>query len=186
MRLMYPAPVLMFVLLSTPAAAKEVAGVQVPEAATVNGAALALNGAGVRTRFFVKAYVGALYLPSRQTTAEAALAAAGPKSVRLHIVHDISADRLSAALNDGFAENNTPAELERLKDRMQRFTALIPAVHKGDVVRLDLLSDGTTEAWINDAKRGAIAGADFQQALLKIWLGEKPVDKSLKRAMLGQ
>lgn len=164
----------------------DVAGVRIPDTATVDATALALNGAGVRTRFFVKAYVGALYLPSRQTTAEAALAAPGPKSVRLHIVHDISADRLSAALNDGFAENNTPAELERLKDRMQRFAALIPAVRKGDVVRLDLLTDGTAEAWINDAKRGAITGADFQQALLKIWLGEKPVDKSLKQAMLGQ
>jgi len=186
MRLIYPAPMLMFVLLAAPAAAKEVAGVQVPEAATVNGAALVLNGAGVRTRFFVKVYAGALYLPSRQTTAAAAIAAPAPKSVRLHIVHDISADRLSAALNDGFAENNTPAELERLKERIQQFAALIPAVRKGDVVRLDLLSEGTTEAWINDAKRGTIAGADFQQALVKIWLGEKPVDKTLKQAMLGQ
>jgi hypothetical protein len=31
-----------------------------------------------------------------------------------------------------------------------------------------------------------IAGDEFYRALMKIWLGDKPVDRSLKAAMLGQ
>jgi hypothetical protein len=40
---------------------------------------------------------------------------------------------------------------------------------------------------IDGALRGKpIAGEDFYCALMKIWLGEKPADRSLKAAMLGQ
>lgn len=167
--------------------AKEVAGVQVPETATVHDSALVLNGAGTRTRFFVKVYVGALYLPARQSSTEGVLTATGAKSVRLHIVYkEVSADRMNEALNDGFAGNTSAAELENLKARIEQFRALIPTVRRGDTVRLDLLRDGTTEVWVNDTKRGTVAGADFQQAVLRIWLGDKPADRTLKRAMLGE
>jgi hypothetical protein len=40
---------------------------------------------------------------------------------------------------------------------------------------------------VDGAARGEpIPGEDFYAALLKIWLGEKPVDADLKKAMLGQ
>ena len=38
---------------------------------------------------------------------------------------------------------------------------------------------------INDEWRGAIPGNDFYRALLKIWLGNRPVSDSLKQGMLG-
>lgn len=172
--------------LCVSADAKEVAGVQLPDTTTVQDSVLMLNGAGTRTRFFVKVYVGALYLPARQNTTDGVLAAAGPKSVRLHIVYkEVSADKMNEALNDGFAGNTSAAELEKLQPRIEQFRALIPTVRRGDTVRLDFLRDGTTEVWVNDARRGGIAGADFQRAVLRIWLGDKPADRSLKHAMLG-
>lgn len=185
-RLLLPVLLLTF-SLALSAAAKDVAGVAVPETAAVADRTLPLNGAGVRSRFFVKVYVGALYLPERAATMQAALATPLPKSVRLHIVYgEIPGDQLTQALQDGFAANQTAAELEALTTRIERFRALFPTVRRGDLVRLDLLPDGSTDVWINAERRGAIAGADFQNALLAIWLGEKPADKSLKRAMLGQ
>ena len=169
-----------------PTMAKDVAGVAVPDSVTVNDAVLKLNGAGVRTRFFIKVYVGALYLKDPQTTAASVLAAPSPRSVRMHVVYDeISAAKLVGAWNEGFTGNTSETELAALQPRIAQFNALFPAVKKGDVVRLDLVGD-TTEVWINQEQKGAVAGPDFQQALLKIWLGEKPVDGSLKRAMLGQ
>jgi hypothetical protein len=173
-------------LISAPSFAKDVAGVQVPETVTVQDTALPLNGAGIRSRFFVKVYVGALYLKNRETTTPAVLAAPPPKSVRLHFIYDeVTADKLVGAWNDGFTGNNTPEELNALKPRIEQFNAMFPTVRKGDTLRIDLLTDGSTEVWFKDAKRGAVPGADFQKALLKIWLGEKPADASLKDAMLG-
>lgn len=187
MRLIRHASLAALLFLATPAGAKDIAGVQIPEIANVEDNALLLNGAGVRSRFFVKVYVGALYLKNRETEAAAALAAPGPKSVRLHIVHsEISAEQLTSALHDGLSANNTAAEVEALTPRINQFRALFPTVRRSDLVRLDLLSDGQTEVWVNQVKRGAVPGADFQTALLRVWLGDKPVDKSLKQAMLGQ
>jgi hypothetical protein len=48
-----------------------------------------------------------------------------------------------------------------------------------------LLPRGDTRVWINDAQRGTVQGADFQRALLRVWLGNKPADTDLKQALLG-
>lgn len=172
--------------LTSAASAKELAGLQIPDTVSVQTVALALNGAGVRSKFFVKVYAGAMYLPTRQTTAAAVLTAPGPKSMRLHFLHsEVSADKLVDAWNDGFTANLSDAEHAALKAHIERFNTLFPTVRRGDVVRLDLLTNGNTEIWINDNRRGVIDGPDFQQALLKIWLGEKPAQASLKENLLG-
>jgi hypothetical protein len=36
-----------------------------------------------------------------------------------------------------------------------------------------------------ESRGGPIAGEDFYRALLRIWLGEDPVSKDLKKALLG-
>ncbi|MBI3897969.1 MAG: chalcone isomerase family protein [Gammaproteobacteria bacterium] len=175
------------VLSTTIAFGKEIAGVQVPDTVTVQTNDLVLNGAGIRTRVFFKIYVGALYLKAREGNTLSVLAAPAPKSVRLHLLHsEISADKLVDAWNDGFAANHTADELKALKARIDQFNKLFPTVFRGDVIRLDLLLDGSTEVFINDKKRGAVPGEDFQKALLKIWLGNNPVDKDLKQALLGK
>jgi hypothetical protein len=38
---------------------------------------------------------------------------------------------------------------------------------------------------INAELQGTVPGNDFFRALLKIWLGDRPVSKSLKQGMLG-
>jgi hypothetical protein len=34
-------------------------------------------------------------------------------------------------------------------------------------------------------EKGLVEGAEVNRAVLKIWLGDDPVEKSLKKAMLG-
>ena len=49
------------------------------------------------------------------------------------------------------------------------------------------LYDGTgTQVTIKGTVKGVIAGKDFNDALLSIWLGEKPVTAKLKDEMLGK
>jgi hypothetical protein len=62
----------------------------------------------------------------------------------------------------------------------------IGGAKKGDVVAIDFLADGSTAVALNGKPQGKpIAGADFQRALLAVWLGGKPVQADLKKAMLG-
>nr|MBA2690094.1 chalcone isomerase family protein [Burkholderiales bacterium] len=91
---------------SLSAFAVEISGVKVPDAAKVEGQDLKLNGAGVRTRMFMKIYVGALYLEQKSSAADAVLADKGVKRMALHIMRDLKADVFSNALQDGMKANN--------------------------------------------------------------------------------
>ena len=174
------------VCLSSFASAKEVAGLNISDTTIVDGDELILNGAGVRSKFFFKIYIGALYLKQKANSSESVYSMDGPKQITMSILYDeIEAEKLIAAWNDGFNGNNTPDELESLKDRITQFNALFKTVHKGDTIRLDMIPGTGVDVWFNGEPQASIAGDDFIEALLKIWLGEKPADDDLKEGMLG-
>ena len=107
-------------------------------------------------------------------------------AIRSYYDDEVEAAKLVEAWNEGFEGNLDKAELARLRPRIDAFNALFTDVRRGDEVRLDYLPGKGTEVWYGDTLRGVVEGADFQAALLSIWLGDKPADKSLKAAMLGE
>jgi hypothetical protein len=57
---------------------------------------------------------------------------------------------------------------------------------KGDLINFDYTPEGGTRISVNgQAKGNAIPGEDFYSAVLRIWLGDKPADAGLKKALLG-
>jgi hypothetical protein len=167
-------------------AGREIAGVNVPETVTIKNKGLVLNGAGIRKKFFVKVYVGALYLTNKQTTTSQILSDPGAKRIVMSFLYkEISADKLVEGWKEGFDSNNSAEELKILQDRIDLFNSFFVTVRKGDVIQLDYIPDQGTQVWINDVFKGIVPGEDFSQAVLKIWLGRKPADAGLKEAMLG-
>jgi long-chain acyl-CoA synthetase len=167
----------------------EVEGVKLDDKTRIDGAQeLVLNGAGVRSKMFVKGYVGALYLAQKKSAADAVLADKGQKRVALHILRDdVPADKMLSGLKEGLADNNSQAEMTALDARIKDFGSMLSAVkvyNKGNVIAFDFLA-ASTRVSINGEAKGTIPGEDFSRALLKVWLGEKPVDSSLKKGMLG-
>jgi hypothetical protein len=185
-RIHWLAPAILGLLGICPALAgaeTEVAGVEIASSVTVAGQNLVLNGAGVRKKFFFKIYVGALYLPRRTSAAEEALGMEGPKRVLMHFVYKkVTADQLVDGWNEGFEKNRAPEDLRPL---LERFNAMFGDVRKGDEILLDYLPGKGTQVTIRGENKGLIPGEDFYRALLNIWLGDKPADKGLKKAMLG-
>ena len=172
---------------ATGAHAAEVAGVKLDDSQRVAGSELVLNGAGLRSKLFIKLYVAALYLPQKATAAAAALDAPGPRRMQLRLLREIGADTLHGALEEGLANNNTALELEAIKAQSEQFGSLMKGlgkVREGDSVTLDFTADGVAVS-LNGEVRGKVAGAAFGKALLKVWLGEKPADAALKKALLG-
>ena len=181
----------LLVLAAVGAHAAEVAGVKLPDTVKVGSADLALNGAGLRTRFMMKIYVGALYLPEKKSSAAEALAAGGPKRVAMHMMRNLSAEQLAGALDEGLSNNLAPAEREKMQpqiDALHATMAAVGAAHEKSVLVLDYLPEsGATRLSLDGVQKGSlIPGEDFYRALMKIWLCDKPVDASLKAAMLGQ
>lgn len=170
--------------------AAEIEGVKIADKVRVGdtGPELVLNGAGIRTRLVFKVYVGALYLPQKQSAADAILSDSSAKRVALHLLRDITADQLLSALNDGMKANHTSEQLAKFDAQSKQLETIfksVKAAKSGDTVLLDMLAGGGTRVTVNGEVRGTIAGADFSRALLRVWLGDSPVETSLKRAMLG-
>lgn len=177
----------MLLLWALPVSALEVAGVNVADKARVGADELVLNGAGIRTRVFFKVYVGALYLAEKKSGAAEALAQKGAKRVALAMLRDLSAEQLDEAFEKGIDANNSAAEVAAMKPRIAELLALFTDAKKGDVILLDFLPESGTVVNVNGQARGkAIPGDDFYRALLRIWLGDEPVDSDLKKGMLGQ
>ena len=173
-------------LVAVPALALDVGGVKLDDKASVGGQELVLNGAGIRTRVMFKVYVGSLYLPTKSTDAATALAK-GPRRVQLNLLRNLSADTLVEALLDGLKQNNSEAELAAVKSQTDQLASIMKGfgdVKEGNVVTLDFVDDAT-KIGFNGAPKGSIPGEAFNKALLKVWIGDNPVQADLKKAMLG-
>ena len=93
------------VLAATSASAVTVAGVNIPDSADVNGQKLVLNGAGLRKKFVVKVYTGALYLTAKQSNPAAILGADTARRQVMHFVYDV--DKGKIAVKNSFFKNRT-------------------------------------------------------------------------------
>lgn len=167
--------------------AAEVAGIRIDERVQVGGQELVLNGAGLRTRFFVKVYVGALYVDQKTTAPAAIYDSAAPRRMTMRMLREMGADTLYGALEEGLRNNLTSAEMAELKPQADKLGAImkgIGTVKEGDGIAIDFGAAGI-EVGLNGKPRGRVDGAAFGRALLKVWLGDQPADASLKKALLG-
>ena len=166
--------------------AVEVAGVAIPDKANVGGQDLVLNGAGVRSRMVFKVYVGSLYVPAKTKTA-ADVYAKAPRRVQLNMLRDVTSDQMVDALTEGLNQANSAAEAGAVKAQMAELAAILKSIgqlKEGNVLAFDFV-DGGTRVSLNGQAKGTIAGDAFNKALFNAWLGDKPVQDDLKKAMLG-
>ena len=174
-------------LCTSDISAREIAGTQIPEQVQQSDPdhTLQLNGAGIRSKFIFDIYVAALYLEQPARSTEAVLAQSGANRVSMHFLYkEVSREKLIAAWDEGFANNNSGEQLESLRPRLEQFNTFFHTMKRGDTIQFDYTGAETTQVRINGEMKGSIAGADFNKALLKVWLGDKPADADLKQAML--
>jgi len=174
---------LAFLLLAFPAKA-----VDFEEKTRVGEAELVLNGAGLRKRFFFEVYAIGLYLPKKARSAAEAIAAPGPKRVRIHMLRDVGADQFSQALVDGLRANVDEAQFKALEPRVQQLTGIMAGMKEaksGMTIALDWTGAATRVEAAGKPAGVPIPGEDFYRALLAIWLGEHPVQDDLKKSLLG-
>lgn len=174
-------------LLVSPALqAKMISGINVPDSIVVNQQPLILNGAGVRSKFFMDLYIGSLYLVSAQSEQEKVIEQP-VAAIRLRITSGmITSDKMTDAIKDGF-NDATDGNSASIQTEIDQFMTLFNDDIKDDDQFTFVLTKGNGVAsFKNDQPRGEIPNELFRQALIKIWLGDKPAQKSLKQDMLGQ
>jgi hypothetical protein len=178
----------LLLLLVLPVQAAELAGVSVKDQITAeNGETLVLNGAGLREKFWVDVYVGSLYLVKKSANVAEILSAPNASRMQMDFVHkEVASDKLIKAWSEGFEKNQSREMLATLQDRIHQFNAYFNqnALARDQYV-FDYVPGKGTTVIKNDTVLGLVPGQDFKNALLEIWLGNFPADKSLKRGLLG-
>jgi hypothetical protein len=171
-------------------AAIDVNGIKFEDTNKVGGKELKLNGAGMRTKIVIKVYAAGLYLPEKKTNVADIMKLDGPRRVTLVMARDIPAEDLGKAFMDGINENLDKAEKAKIVGQLGKFGEMFAAVDdikKGDVLHMDWIPGTGTVCELNGKRIGeAASDLNFYNAVLRIWLGEKPVDRSLKPALLGE
>jgi Chalcone isomerase-like len=165
----------------------EVAGVKLDEVSVVDENKLVLNGAGVRSRVFIKVYVAALYLPQKTNLVGTITNVTAPRRIVLRMMRGLDVQTLTDALEEGVRNNSSGSELAAVKPSLDDLIAQMQKIVKlseSDFVVIDL-APRLTRVSLNGKAVAQISGASLPGALLRIWLGENPVETSLKSALLG-
>jgi len=179
--------ILLLMALALPVSAAEVAGVKIDDTSRVGNAELTLTGAGLRKRAFFQVYAMGLYVADRKADP---VTQPGAKRIAIHMLRDVGADTFTAALVDGMRPNHDEATMKALEPRIKLLLEAMNAMKeakKGMRITLDWTPAAGTQLTVDGKPSGApIPGEDFYRALLKIWLGEHPVQDDLKKALLGE
>lgn len=170
-------------------AAIDVNGVKFEDTVKVGGKDLKLNGAGMRTKIVIKVYAAGLYLPEKSKNVAEILGMEGPRRVTLVMARDLSSEDLAKAFMDGINDNLDKAEKAKFVTQINKFGemfASVDQIKKGDVLHMDWVPGTGTVCELNGKRiGGTVIDVGFYNAVLRIWLGDKPADSSLKPALLG-
>ena len=163
-------------------------GAILPAKLTQTKTELILNGAGVRTKYFIKVYVGGLYLTSKSKVAKDIIAADKPMAVRVHIISNLmTSTNMTTAIIEGF-EKSTAGNTKPIQPKIDRCTKIFKKepIKVGDVFDIYYVPKEGIKIFKNGKLQdSAIPGMDLKKAIFGIWFCGDPVDENLKKGMLG-
>lgn len=173
-------------LATVDAGAASLAGVTIPDTASVNGHNLVLNGAGVRKKLFIKVYTGALYLQAKQANAAAILAADAPRRMVMHFVFDAGKGKITEAWTEGL-EANVPNAAAEVKANFATLSSWMGDMKDGQEIVLTYVPGTGTTVQVAGATKGTLMGKATADAILATWIGPKPgPGDDFKKAVLGK
>ena len=170
--------------LAPTGSAAELAGARFDDRVTVGDQTLVLNGTGLRTKFFIKVYAAALYLPAKAADAGRILAADQPRRTVMHFLYDVDRGKMCEARDDAL-EANTPNASAGLKQKFATLCAAMEDVEEGDRMVFTYLPGTGTTIEVAGESKGTVAGKEFADALWAAWIGPEPATKDLREGLLG-
>jgi hypothetical protein len=176
---------------AAPALGREVNSITLPDAVRLakEGPPLVIAGVGLFRFLFIRYYVCGLYVSPGLKSAEAILAADAPRRLALVALRGISAFEFLWGLDRGLSDNLAESERYALAgelDRVRQTIRAIDGIERGARVALDYLPGSGVRILVDDVVRAAPFGSKaLADALLRVWIGERPLDRALKEALLA-
>lgn len=171
--------------LALPAGAGTLAGVTLPDKADAGGQSLVLNGLGLRSKFFIKVYVGGLYLPQKEKSAAQVMSGDTPRRMVMHFLYSVNKDQMCDAWKEGL-EQNTPKASAEVKKDFSTLCSWMEPIPKGHELVLTYVPGTGTQVEVNGKVKGILAGKPTADAILGTWIGPDPgPGADFKKAVLG-
>ena len=146
---------------------------------------LVLNGGGLREKYFIDLYVGALFLQQKSKDASKILNADVPMVIQLKLVsNSVTREKFVESVREGF---KNASHGKATKDQISKFiNSFTSAFKKGDKINFEYQPNKGVAVEKNGTQLCVIEGLEFKKALFSIWLGNVPADANLKEGMLGK
>jgi hypothetical protein len=136
--------------------------------------------------FFMKVYEGSLYLESKSSDADEIINSTSPMALRIDVTSEmVTADAMKKALSEGLEKstnNNTGPISNEIEQLSSSFNS---DVSSGDFYEFIYIPELGTHVLKNNELVEIIPGFDFKKAFFGIFLSNNPIQKNLKKAMLG-
>ena len=161
-------------------------GADSPAQIEYQGNTITKNGQGTRIIFFMKVYEGSLYLETKNSNAEEIVNLDAPMAIRIDVLSSIvTADAMKRALSEGL-EKSTGNNTDPIRNEMEQLSSVFNTdVSTGDFYEFIYLPKTGINVLKNSELEELIKGMDFKKAFFGIFLSDNPIQKNLKKAMLG-
>ena len=169
------------IFLTTP-----IFGAVVPDQIEYQGNTITKNGQGTRIIFFMKVYEGSLFLETKNSNAEEIVNLDAPMAIRIDVISSIvTADAMKRALSEGL-EKSTGNNTDPIRNEMEQLSSVFNTdVSTGDFYEFIYLPKTGINVLKNSELEELIKGMDFKKAFFGIFLSDNPIQKNLKKALLG-
>lgn len=176
---------LLAVLFSTNAFASDSEEFKFPNETVVENEKLILNGQAIRkvTIFSIKVMMVGLYLKTKSDNSEQILLSKTSKQIQIRFLRNIASEKISGMLREQLAKKCL-RECIALKSKADHLGQMMIDFKAGDSLTF-IFSNEEVKVLANNNASGTIQGKHFSNALLSLWIGDNPIDDSLRRGLLG-
>ena len=145
---------------------------------------LELKGVGLlRYLGLIKAYAGAFYLEEGIPVDEEL--SDNAKRIEVEYFRSFQGKDFGPATVKMMEKNVDKETIARLRAQIDYHNSLYEDIKPGDRYALTYIPGRGTELALNGEPKGIIEGSEFALALFSIWIGNRPIDESFKRQILG-
>ncbi|MFN0058414.1 MAG: chalcone isomerase family protein [Planctomycetota bacterium] len=147
---------------------------------------LARNGVGLLEWgvFSWDLYRAALYVEAPTSDVTQILAVGSSKQLRMHFSRALTQEQMVKAFTAAFQANAGTPTVE-LQEHITRFTQVLTAVRKGDLLVASYQSSGLLTIELNQTRLCSVESVAFGELFFRLYVGARPPSEALRRGLLG-
>lgn len=165
----------------------KLANIELPNKINFNNIDLFLNGAAVRTKFFVQTYIISLYSAEKITDEKIAIESNIERCLRMTIVSPLATPTLVALNIEAGIKESLGNKAAFYKDTIDEVTKILQNAQIGYKDSIDnyYTKDGKLLLYKNGILLGENNdGKIFAESLFNLYMGKHPKDRKIKEALL--